>query len=527
MEFFIIFSLRGVLYRLKVMMNKSILITTLVFFALAFSVNAALTSVTLNLPLSNSVQSGNISLSATAVDATSVSFYYGNTLIGTNSTGSSSFSLTWDSTIVSNGLYSLIAQATNGTTTLTSSAVSVTINNPGPSGSAPTLCTNVGDLRINDFNFNDELLPGEDIIAEVEVENVGSDDIEDVELELILYDNNNNENASVDTISFDLDEDEELTKEITLSVPNRFDENDDLTLYVFAFEDDNMATNCDSVSDDVKVERDDDDARIEDLTISPSLISCGENFEAFVKVENFGSDDQDDLKLTISNSELKLLEAVYFDLDAFDGLDEDVTKLFTFLVPKDARDGTYTVSVGLEYEDGKSADSSSETITLKNCVKDIYEADFSINVLSSDVTEGKAFSIPVVVKNSEDSDITYEVSISGDWIEFSSGDRLKLRAGQESTLYVSGMVKAGMEGSTSGVVSVKADGTQIKTQPISVTISSDKEEIGLISPLVALSLGLGLVTLIVIIVVVFVLYATGPSNKKVPKHEAIKQAKRK
>ena len=508
-------------------MNKSILITTLVFFALAFSVNAALTSVTLNLPLSNSVQSGNISLSATAVDATSVSFYYGNTLIGTNSTGSSSFSLTWDSTIVSNGLYSLIAQATNGTTTLTSSAVSVTINNPGPSGSAPTLCTNVGDLRINDFNFNDELLPGEDIIAEVEVENVGSDDIEDVELELILYDNNNNENASVDTISFDLDEDEELTKEITLSVPNRFDENDDLTLYVFAFEDDNMATNCDSVSDDVKVERDDDDARIEDLTISPSLISCGENFEAFVKVENFGSDDQDDLKLTISNSELKLLEAVYFDLDAFDGLDEDVTKLFTFLVPKDARDGTYTVSVGLEYEDGKSADSSSETITLKNCVKDIYEADFSINVLSSDVTEGKAFSIPVVVKNSEDSDITYEVSISGDWVEFSSGDRLKLRAGQESTLYVSGMVKAGMEGSTSGVVSVKADGTQIKTQPISVTISSDKEEIGLISPLVALSLGLGLVTLIVIIVVVFVLYATGPSNKKVPKHEAIKQAKRK
>ena len=509
------------------MMNKSILITTLVFFALAFSVNAALTSVTLDSPLNNSIQSGNISLSATAVDATSVSFYYGSTLIGTNSTGNNSFSLTWNSALVSNGLYSLIAQATNGTTTLTSSAVSVTINNPGSGSNAPTLCNNVGDLRINDFDFNDELLAGEDIVAEIEVENVGSDDIEDIELELILYDNNNNENVSVDTLSFDLDEDEELTKEITLSVPNRFDENDDLTLYVFAFEDDNMATNCDSVSDDVKVERDDDDVRIEDLTISPSLISCGENFEAFVKVENFGSDDQDDLKLTISNSELKLLEAVYFDLDAFDGLDEDVTKLFTFLVPKNTKDGTYTINVGLEYEDGKSADSSSETITLKNCVKDIYETEVSVTVLSSSVTAGNAFSIPVVIKNSEDKDVTYEISVSGDWVESSSGERLKLRAGQESTLYVSGMVKSGMEGSTSGVVSVKADGTQIKTQPISVTITSDKEETGLISPLVALSLGLGLVTLIVIIVVVFVLYATGSGNKKVPKSKAIKQVKKK
>src|SRR3989344_4943390 len=479
MVFLIIFSLRGVLCRLRIMMNKSVLITTLVFFALAFSVNAALTSVTLDSPLNNSVQSGNISLSATAVDAINVSFYYGSALIGTNSTGNNSFSLTWNSMLVSNGLYSLIAQATNGTTTLTSSAVSVTINNPGLGSSAPTLCNNVGDLRINDFDFNDELVPGEDILAEVEVENVGSKDIEDVELELILYDNNNNENISVDTISFDLDEDEELTKEITLSVPNRFDEDDDLTLYVFAFEDDKMATNCDSVSDDVKVERDDDDVRIEDLTISPSLISCGENFEAF------------------------------------DGLDEDVTKLFTFLVPRNAKDGTYTISAGLEYENGKSADSSSETITLKNCVKDIYETEVSVSVLSSSVAEGKAFSIPVIIKNNENKDITYEVSVSGDWVEFSSGDRLKLRAGQESTFYVSGMVKSGMEGSTSGVVSVKADGTQIKTQPISVTISSDKEETGLISPLVALSLGLGIVTLIVIIVVV--LYAAVSGNKKVPK----------
>src|SRR3989344_849524 len=172
------------------MMNKSVLITTLVFFALAFSVNAALTSVTLDSPLNNSVQSGNISLSATAVDATSVSFYYGSTLIGTNSTGNNSFSLTWNSALVSNGLYSLIAQSTNGTTTLTSSAVSVTINNPGSGSNAPTLCSNVGDLRINDFDFNDELLAGEDIVAEIEVENVGSDDIEDIELELILYDNN-------------------------------------------------------------------------------------------------------------------------------------------------------------------------------------------------------------------------------------------------------------------------------------------------------------------------------------------------
>ena len=135
-------------------MNKNILITALVFLALVFSVSAALTSVTLNLPLNNSLQSGNVLLSATATDATNVSFFYGSTLIGTNSTGNGTFSLIWDSTTVNNGMYSLVAQATDGTIILTSSAVSVTVNNPGLGGSAPILCNNVGDLRINDFDFN-------------------------------------------------------------------------------------------------------------------------------------------------------------------------------------------------------------------------------------------------------------------------------------------------------------------------------------------------------------------------------------
>ena len=502
-------------------MNKNIFIGLIAFLILAFSVNA-ISSVTLNLPLNNSIQSGNVLLLATVGNSdnnTNVTFFFNNNVIGTNSTGNGTYSFLWPSTTASDGIYNITAQANNGTTNLTSSPVSITVNNTGITTTVnvpPVLCSNVGDLRINDFDFDDKLLPGEDIVADVEVENIGNDDIDDVKIKLILYDNDNNVNVTTKTLkSFDLDEDEEVTKQITMSVPNNFDEDDDLDLFVFVFEDGKQNINCDSLKDDIEVDRDDEDIRIEDFTISPSLVSCGENFEVYVRVENFGSDDQDDVKLIVNSADLGILEVEYFDLDAFDGIDEDVTKRYTFLAPN-IKEGSYSIDVRVDYEDGGLADSSLGSIKLEQCIVDPTQTDVSIIALPTTVTEGKAFSIPIVVKNNENKDITYEVDVAGDWVELSSKDSAKLSPGQELTLFVSGTVKSGIKGSANGVVSVKANGELVRTQPISINVREDRILEDVLSPETTIFLGVGIAALIVIIVIIFVMHiASQKAAKKI------------
>jgi hypothetical protein len=94
-------------------------------------------TVTLTSPANNATFTTpvTITLSATASDAdgtvTSVAFYYGNNLIGQDST--SPYSVTWNNVVVG-GTYTLSAVATDnqGVETL-SSPITITVNNPAPS----------------------------------------------------------------------------------------------------------------------------------------------------------------------------------------------------------------------------------------------------------------------------------------------------------------------------------------------------------------------------------------------------------
>lgn len=76
------------------------------------------------------IVSGTITVSATATDdvvVSFVSFFAGNTLIGTD--GTSPYEISWDTTTVSNGAIVLTAQATDGCNTTVSVPVNVTVDN--------------------------------------------------------------------------------------------------------------------------------------------------------------------------------------------------------------------------------------------------------------------------------------------------------------------------------------------------------------------------------------------------------------
>ena len=93
-------------------------------------------TVALTAPAAGATVSGNVTVSATASDNVGVSrveFYYGTTLIATDDTAP--YSVTWDTTTVANGSYSLTAKAYDAAGNVgTSAARSVTVNNATATG---------------------------------------------------------------------------------------------------------------------------------------------------------------------------------------------------------------------------------------------------------------------------------------------------------------------------------------------------------------------------------------------------------
>jgi subtilisin family serine protease len=84
-------------------------------------------------PTNGATISGSATLSATATDnvgVTKVSFYRGTTLIDTDTTASPSYAITWDTTTVPDGTYSLTAKAYDVAGNIgTTSAINVTVKN--------------------------------------------------------------------------------------------------------------------------------------------------------------------------------------------------------------------------------------------------------------------------------------------------------------------------------------------------------------------------------------------------------------
>jgi subtilisin family serine protease len=100
-------------------------------------------SVSITSPVSGATVSGTITVQADASDdkgVTQVAFYRGTTLIGTDTDGSNGWSVTWNTTAVSDGSYSLTARATDtANQQTTSSSVSVTVSNSSGGGGGITL----------------------------------------------------------------------------------------------------------------------------------------------------------------------------------------------------------------------------------------------------------------------------------------------------------------------------------------------------------------------------------------------------
>jgi uncharacterized membrane protein len=233
-----------------------------------------------------------------------------------------------------------------------------------------------GNLEITDINI-DNSGEGDDntwdlldtLEVEVSVENTGDDDINDVIVELGLYDGTgknkvgdlNFDNADEEQIELgDLNDGDDDTVTFTFKVPADFDDGDyKLTVKTYS-DDSGESDECTATSGDfetgsiytsIDVQRETDEGKFiafDNFEFTPTEGTCGDKITMMFDVYNIGDDDQDQVQIILKNTELGIDESLELRSDLNQGDKESVS--FDFVVPQNAKDKTYTLALSAEYD---------------------------------------------------------------------------------------------------------------------------------------------------------------------------------
>lgn len=384
----------------------------------------------------------------------------------------------------------------SGVVTVTSGSLSDTFNLD--IRVQPEVCSDgpVGhlDIDVKDPDNGDDFAPGDTMNIKVRVDNNDNED-HDITVTAFLYNIDQDDNLEeVDSDEVNINDKDDDTFDFDLEIPTDPDvvsEDDNYVLFVKAYEDGNEDEECEQDEIDIEIKREKDDVRIQDTSVSPSTVMCGESAEFSVDVENVGSNNQKDVYVELKESELSIDErSDEFDLDDGDsGSDSEARKRFTVRIPDDARAKSYLVEASVTYNDGD--ESASEFITLDVTCDDsannggnddddgttLPPETVSIEVADAQITtSGNTFSIPVKVTNNDNTRQTLRVTLDNleDWASPVSEKVITLNPNQGSTIYFYVTADEDVAGRQSATVNVKdASDDVVASETLSVNLGEE------------------------------------------------------
>ncbi len=229
-----------------------------------------------------------------------------------------------------------------------------------------------GDLEIVDTDSWDDV-PNQvrvdsDLELEIDVENDGNQDLNNVVLAMWLYDQTLKQVVAYDESSEQtINDGQEETFDITLSIHQDLDEDHSYDIYAMTYQTTNMANQYDVNIQDMDVLDEADVCDVGDLDITEfdlneDEFAPGETVEIEVEVENDGDDIEDVIVkvwLTERNDadEIEKEKSEKFDLDE----DETWDDIFELELEDDMDDGTYEVHVKV-YESGNEDEQCYEEV---------------------------------------------------------------------------------------------------------------------------------------------------------------------
>lgn len=289
-------------------------------------------------------------------------------------------------------------------------------------------------ITLESPDSGDELYAGENVSIRVNVENTYTDDL-DVVIEVELYDIDEDDSVVSTDYETTIQEDDENTYTLYLKIPTDVDVDDDYVVNAKVYEDGNENEQCKEDGIDVTLEQKVHNIVITSFSLSPTLVQCGQTFNANLKIENDGSNDED-IRVGVKNSDLKVDFSKDFSLNS----GNDYSETINLVVPTNASEKDYSIVLTVYYNDYEDTVSDTETLEVKgNCFVETKDVSFSLQQLS-EAFNGQEFAVKVLVTNTGNVPITYTINVSdyGSWATLSRIDptSLSLDGGSSGFAYV-------------------------------------------------------------------------------------------
>ena len=496
-----------------------------------------LTSATFNLPL-NLTSGANTLASAGSVTGIVTPFD-----LAATTTTSSALSLTFAvSSTQALGTYTgdLDLGGTYGGGIINSLPISITVE---PSEVA--FCTNtgnLGDLRVKDIDFtndgmdgkefgdDNEWFPLDDIEVDIEIENKGADDVDDIEVEWGIYNTKRNEWVIEldDEKDFNLKDDDEETLTVSFQLEDdldvdldRLDDGNHYRFYVIATGDvDNGTTptpkTCVSDFKTAEIVIESDFVVLDNIDF-PETLMCGDTVQITADVWNIGDSDQDDVSVDLVGKGLGLDKTTLIgDIDKFDNDEFSLS----FTIPNDAEEKTYTLEFEVwdedndVYENDFDEDESEYSVPFRVDCGGVVSDDDKVLIsatLQSGGQAGQDLVVRATITNTEDELKTFTVNAAGfaQWASSYTVDRtsLVLGAGSSADVLFTFDVNKDASGSQTFTVELVSDDNQVTTQPVSVSIEGRSGLFGLTGAVTsgnAYLWGIGLLNIILVVIIVIV-----------------------
>lgn len=334
---------------------------------------------------------------------------------------------------------------------------------------------------------NDVWFPLDNIKVDVEVENKGNDDIDDISLEWGLY--------SKKTDSWVIDYDEEDTFDLTDDDQDtftiEFDLDDDLNIDYDELEDGDYVLyvratgtvdksgsplSCGEDSEEVEIRIEKHYVVLSDFKVVGSTF-CGSQVQLTADIWNLGSKEQEDVRIDVYNTELGIDEEILISsIDEFN----DRKLNLEFTIPEGAEEKTYHITLEVYDEDGDIYDSEKESrFTVPISVSGNCRTTPAVRTLASLESGGKAgeeMEVKATITNEASSSQTYTVKLGdySSWSELVSIEpaTITLSSGQSTDVMITLNVDSDADATETFNILVEDSKGGVASQPIEVSIDS-------------------------------------------------------
>jgi len=240
------------------------------------------------------------------------------------------------------------------------------------------------------YEISKEARPGSYVEFEIEIENLYTDeedvDINDIEIEITIEDIDDGDDLDEETDEFDLRPEDDTTETLSFRIPLLVDDETFDVIIEVEGRDENGINHRIVKNFVLEVEKERHDVQITRFTLNPSTVSCERTAFLDVRVLNLGKDDEDNVRLEISNGDLGLNFVDEFELE--NGDDEDaVYDREVVLSLEDAKRGSYVIDIR-SYYDNRESDNDRATLVVEKCVVPVKKEE-EVRVIFVDTSDGQ------------------------------------------------------------------------------------------------------------------------------------------